>query len=218
MPKSISFSSSDPKPYVSFAVSLLSKSDFEAKTPVPGQIVFLEEENLIYFDGEYYGITSQQAATLTDVAARITVLEGEVGHQGSALAQLTGAYTNLANAVLAIKNNQGEWGTQGVAGMTVTEAINDLQSQINGMTTGVSSVNTKTGTVVLDGTDLLVGGSGSSATDSVATAIENRVVISSTDTTAKPNSGIQGASLTNTAAIATAISISPFYKTILLIT
>ena len=183
---------------VSFAVSLKTKAQFDAlQDKQLGQIVFLPTEQCIYFDGYYYGISDSDASTLSDVATRLGALETEVGHNTT---EMTTLANNLAAALLAVKNQVGN--TSVGENKTISQALSELQTAVNGLTTGVSSVNTKTGAVVLTGNDIEVSSSDSTKID---TALGNKVAISTSDTTAKTNSQVSGSTLTNTAAIATAI-------------
>ena len=183
---------------VSFAVSLKTKAQFDAlQDKQLGQIVFLPTEQCIYFDGYYYGISDSDASTLSDVATRLSALETEVGHNTT---EMTTLANNLAAALLAVKNQVGN--TSVGENKTISQALSELQTAVSNLVTGVSSVNTKTGAVVLTGHDIEV-----SSTDStkIDTALGNKVAISTSDTTAKTNSQVSGSTLTDTAAIATAI-------------
>lgn len=186
---------------VSFAVSLKTKEQYDAlQNKTEGQIVFLPNEQCIYFDGYYYGISDTDAQTLSDVVSRLGTLEGEVGHNSQAMTELTTASNNLATVLLAVKNQVGN--TSVGENKTISQALSELQTTVSGLTTGVSSVNTKTGAVVLRGTDIEVSSSDSTKIDA---ALGNKVAISTADTTAKTNSQVSGSTLTDTAAIATAI-------------
>ena len=183
---------------VSFAVSLKTKAQFDdLQDKQLGQIVFLPTEQCIYFDGYYYGISDSDASTLSDVATRLSALETEVGHNTT---EMTTLANNLAAALLAVKNQVGN--TSVGENKTISQALSELQTAVSNLVTGVSSVNTKTGAVVLTGHDIEV-----SSTDStkIDTALGNKVAISTSDTTAKTNSQVSGSTLTDTAAIATAI-------------
>lgn len=183
---------------VSFAVSSKTKAQFDAlQDKQLGQIVFLPTEQCIYFDGYYYGLSDSDAQTLSDVASRLSTLETEVGHNTT---EMTTLANNLAAALLAVKNQVGN--TSVGENKTISQALSELQTAVSNLTTGVSSVNTKTGAVVLTGHDIEVSSSDSTKIDA---ALDNKVAISTSDTTAKTNSQVSGSTLTNTAAIATAI-------------
>lgn len=207
---------------ITFGVSLKDRTAFEAvKGNVPnGQIVFLKNDQTIYCDGQYFGLSAADAARLDTVISDLSALKTDIGTTTEAYTTLKNSQTTLAQGLLSLKTaiddkigNTGigvhDSGNQSVPN-TITEAIAALQTavaSINNGTANVTKVNNKTGDVTLTSDDITMGNQAPQGLQgsTITAAINTKVSISSTDTTNRTNSGIQGATLTTTTQIADAI-------------
>lgn len=138
----------------------------------PGDIIFLEQSEQLYVNGVYFGLSKEQGQALAKAVEDVQDLTEKVGTESKLSRTLLAVAEELKEKLDggSYTGAQGMQGPQGlvIAGIqgatptNVVDAINKLNSFIQSVkeTAGVISINEKTGTVILDGSDINIGAQG----------------------------------------------------------
>ena len=202
-------------PQLSFATTNKTRTEWNeylsnpSNTVPSGQIVFLVNDQTIYFEGNYIGLSAADASRLDTVISDLTALKTELGTTLDEWTTLKNSQTTLAQGLLSLKNAiDNKIGNTEYTGDSITAAISALQTAISTTLTSVKvngkTANSTNNVITLTGADIDV-----STTDStkINTALDNKVSIT-TDSTTRSHSGLTNltsSNLNTTSAIADAI-------------